>query len=113
MKVKQAEREAPIEAEIEQEPYEETPHKQKMREPLSNDEISVLRQYRLKLATGLSEYEPPVPIRPLFQELCIKGIIRLEQRLMSSGPHQFDRGFWVYTDRGKDVAQRLDINESE
>lgn len=88
---------------------EKTPYKNEIRELLNNDEISVLGEYSLKLTTGVSEYDIPTPIRPMFQALCLKGIIRVEQRRQSSGPHQYDASYWIYTDHGKDIVRRLDI----
>ena len=91
------------------ESYEKTPYKNEIRELLNNDEISVLGEYSLKLTTGVSEYDIPTPIRPMFQALCLKGIVRVEQRRQSSGPHQYDASYWIYTDHGKDIIRRLDI----
>jgi len=91
------------------ESYEKTQYKNEIPELLNNDEISVLGEYSLKLTTGVSEYDIPTPIRTMFQALCLKGIVRVEQRRQSSGPHQYDASYWIYTDHGKDIARRLDI----
>ena len=91
------------------ESYEKPSYENEVRELLSSDEISVLRDYCLELTTGVSQYDIPGPIRPMFQALCIKGIVRVEQRRQSSGPHQYDASYWIYTDFGKDIIRKLDI----
>jgi len=75
---------------------------------MANNEIHVLHEYRLELTTGVSEYDVPVPIRPMFQEFCLKGIVQVEQRRTYSGPHQYDQSYWILTDFGKEVIQYLE-----
>ncbi|MFC1980599.1 ADP-ribosylglycohydrolase family protein, partial [Chloroflexota bacterium] len=57
---------------------------------MANNEIHVLHEYRLELTTGVLEYDIPVLTRPVFQELCLKGIVQVKQRQTYSGPHQYD-----------------------
>ena len=42
---------------------------------LTKNEIHVLIEYKLEMTTGVSEYDVPVPTRPVFQEFCLKGIV--------------------------------------
>jgi hypothetical protein len=72
-----------------------------------NNVSNILYEYRLKLTVGISELDVPVPTRPVFQELCLKRIIQIEQRRRSEGPRQYDASFWVLTDYGKQVVERL------
>ena len=75
---------------------------------MANNEIHILNEYRLELTTGVSEYDVPVQTRPVFQELCLKGIVQVEQRRTYSGPHQHDQSYWKLTDVGKEVIQYLE-----
>ena len=75
---------------------------------LMNNEIHVLNEYRLELTTGVLEYDVPMPTRHVFQELCLKGIVQVEQRLTYSGPHQHDQSYWILTGFGKEVIQYLE-----
>ncbi len=75
---------------------------------LTKNEIHVLNEYRLELTTGVSEYDVPVPTRPVFQELCLKRIVQVQQRRTYSGPHQYDQSYWIFTDFGKECIQYLE-----
>jgi len=69
----------------------------------------VLLQYGLKLAgAGVFEYDIPIETRPVFQELSILGLVRLEQRTMSNAPGRiYVLGYWELTPQGKAILRLL------
>lgn len=69
----------------------------------SVDEQRTLNEYENKLATGLLEYDVPLPTRDILAQLSLQQIVHLEQHRVTSGSHEYDVGYWVLTDIGKQV----------
>ncbi|HEY95182.1 MAG TPA: hypothetical protein G4O15_09640 [Dehalococcoidia bacterium] len=73
--------------------------------------IDTLQEYKLDLTSGVAELEIPLPIRPIFKELALKGIIKNEPRLQSLGPRQYHENYWVFTSFGLEVINYLNTED--
>lgn len=71
----------------------------------------ILYHDREKLAVGLSNYETSVQDKLVLAQLNLRKIVKLEQRRTASGPRQYDEGFWVLTELGKEVILYLEKNK--
>lgn len=106
----------PKESQIEQKQNEEKLHKQQMDlDELFQELITIvggtdlLNEYGLAMAgEGVFEYDPPAEKRPVFRELSILGLVKLEQRLKPVGVgHSQDQGYWILTEPGKAIIRLL------
>lgn len=75
------------------------------------DATTVLYQLREQLAVGISEYQVQVIERPILAQLALRKIVQLEQRRKASGPRQYDEGYWILTEFGKEVIRYLETNQ--
>ena len=73
----------------------------------------VLYQLRDMLAIGISVYEVQADtvVEAVVKQLNLRKIVQLEQRRKQDGTRQYDEGYWVRTERGKEVISYLQVNK--